>query len=81
MSAEANMAEAKLPGPTLVLLPDPEARTRLALPLMGIPLAERMTSAAHEAGFSEVVSAPGLAIAPTATPTAPPPISVPRKLM
>ncbi|PRQ05264.1 hypothetical protein ENSA5_03830 [Enhygromyxa salina] len=51
-------------GPTLVLLPDPEARARLAAPLMGIPLAQRTTSAAREAGFSEVVGAPGLAVAP-----------------
>jgi hypothetical protein len=51
-------------GPTLVLLPDPEARARLAAPLLGIPLVERMASAAREAGFADVVAAPGLTAAP-----------------
>jgi hypothetical protein len=48
-------------GPTLVLLPDPEARARLATPLLGIPLAQRLVSAAREAGFADVIAAPGLA--------------------
>jgi hypothetical protein len=47
-------------GPTLVLLPDPEARARLATPLLGIPLAQRLVSAAREAGFADVIAAPGL---------------------
>lgn len=51
-------------GPTLVLLPDPEARARLRAPLLGIPLAARLTSAAREAGFAEVIAAPGLVAAP-----------------
>src|SRR5690606_23565691 len=50
--------------PTLVLLPDPEARARLEVPLLGIPLARRIASSALEAGFAEVVVAPGLAVAP-----------------
>ena len=52
------------PGPILVLLPDPEARARLSTPLLGIPLAERMSSAAREAGFAELIVAPGLAVVP-----------------
>jgi hypothetical protein len=48
-------------GPTLVVLPDPEARARLAAPLLGIPLAQRLVSAAREAGFADVIAAPGLA--------------------
>lgn len=47
-------------GPTLVLLPDPEARARLDTPLLGIPLAQRLVSAAREAGFADVIAAPGL---------------------
>ncbi|MFO7564242.1 MAG: hypothetical protein R6X02_16465 [Enhygromyxa sp.] len=50
--------------PTLVLLPDPEARVRLDVPLLGIPLARRIATSALEAGFAEVVVAPGLAVAP-----------------
>ncbi len=50
--------------PTLVLLPDPEARARLGAPLLGIPLAQRVATSALEAGFAEVVVAPGLAVAP-----------------
>jgi hypothetical protein len=51
-------------GPTLVLLPDPEARARLATPLLGIPLAQRLVSAAREAGFADVIAAPGLVATP-----------------
>src|SRR5690606_33881781 len=51
-------------GPTLVLLPDPEARAGLRAPLLGIPLAARLASAAREAGFAEVIAAPGLVAAP-----------------
>jgi hypothetical protein len=51
-------------GPTLVLLPDPEARARLAAPLLGIPLAQRLVSAAREAGFADVIAAPGLLATP-----------------
>lgn len=50
--------------PTLVLLPDPEARARLEVPLLGIPLARRIATSALEAGFAEVVVAPGLTLAP-----------------
>jgi hypothetical protein len=50
--------------PTLVLLPDPEARARLEVPLLGIPLARRIATSALEAGFAEVVVAPGLSAAP-----------------
>ena len=51
-------------GLRLVLLPDPEARARLGRPLLGIPLALRTASAAREAGFVELIAAPGLALAP-----------------
>lgn len=53
-------AEARESAPTLVLLPDPEARARLDKPLLGIPLAQRLVSAAREAGFADVIAAPGL---------------------
>ncbi|GEM_PF-1072171 len=51
-------------GPRLVLFPDPEARADLGRPLLGVPLAQRTANAAREAGFTEVVSAPGLALVP-----------------
>ncbi|NVB38901.1 hypothetical protein G6O69_13750 [Pseudenhygromyxa sp. WMMC2535] len=51
-------------GLRLVLLPDPEARARLDRPLLGIPLAQRSINAALEAGFVEILAAPGLAFAP-----------------
>jgi len=50
--------------PILVLLPDPEARARLSVPLLGIPLARRISTSALEAGFAEVVVAPGLSMPP-----------------
>ena len=50
--------------PILVLLPDPEARARLGAPLLGIPLAQRIATSALEAGFAEVVVAPGLTVSP-----------------
>ena len=53
-----------LPAPTLVLLPDSGARARLDAPLLGIPVAQRMTSAAREAGFGQIIAAPGLALTP-----------------
>lgn len=61
MSVEAQAWVSRDGGPTLVLLPDPEARARLAAPLLGIPLAQRLVSAAREAGFRDVIAAPGLA--------------------
>lgn len=51
-------------GPRLILLPDPEARGDLDKPLLGIPLVVRTATAAREAGFVEVVAAPGLSCAP-----------------
>lgn len=51
-------------GPRLVLLPDPESRVALERGLLGIPLSLRIASAAREAGFSEIIAAPGLALAP-----------------
>ena len=56
--------EATQPAPTLVLLPDPEARTDLSAPLLGIPVTLRTAAAAAELGFAEIVAAPGLAVAP-----------------
>jgi len=57
-------AAPKPAGPTLVVLPDPEARVALGTPLLGIPLVERTQSAAREAGFAHTVVAPGLAVVP-----------------
>jgi hypothetical protein len=51
-------------GTRLVLLPDPEARVDLGVSMLGIPLVARVCTAAREAGFVEIVAAPGLAITP-----------------
>lgn len=48
----------------LVILPDVEARVDLGVALLGIPVALRTANAAREAGFAEIVAAPGLTVAP-----------------
>jgi hypothetical protein len=45
--------------PALVILPDPEARTRIHQPIFGVPPVDRLTKAAMRAGFADVVLAPG----------------------
>jgi hypothetical protein len=48
-----------LKAPALVILPDPEVRTRIDSPIFGIPPVDRLTGAALRAGFVDVVLAPG----------------------
>jgi hypothetical protein len=45
--------------PALVILPDPEAQTRIAQPIFGVPPVDRLEMAALRAGFADVVLAPG----------------------
>ena len=59
MSAAEAAAAGPAAAPVLVLLPDAEARVDLGRPVLGAPPGVRLAEAARQAGFAEVILAPG----------------------